>query len=265
MGRVDIPNFTSRIEVVDGLPIHFADGGTGETLVLLHGWGGEIASFGPILPILAECFRVIAIDLPGFGKSPLADRPWGTGDYADCVTGLLDQLRVEPVTLVGHSHGGRTSIAIVARRPDLVKKLVLVDSAGIVPRRGPRYYSRVYLIKAARRIFSLPGLSALKEAAMSRAYRVTGSADYNAAMNPILRSTLVRVVNEDVRSLLPTIKVPTLLIWGTNDQDTPIADGRLMERLIPDAGLVEIEGAGHFSYLDQTDRFCRILIHFVEH
>jgi pimeloyl-ACP methyl ester carboxylesterase len=84
-------------------------------------------------------------------------------------------------------------------------------------------------------------------------------------MDPILRATLVRCVNEDLRGLLPAIRVPTLLVWGSADRDTPLADGQLMERLIPDAGLVVFEGAGHFAYLDRLDQFCRVLTHFVEH
>jgi pimeloyl-ACP methyl ester carboxylesterase len=74
-----------------------------------------------------------------------------------------------------------------------------------------------------------------------------------------MRGTLVRLVNEDLRTLLPHLHLPVLLIWGDADSETPLADGRLMERLIPDAGLVVFEGAGHYAYLEQTGRFCRIV------
>ncbi len=74
-----------------------------------------------------------------------------------------------------------------------------------------------------------------------------------------MRGTLVRIVNEDLRSLLPQVHIPVLLIWGEQDTETPIEDGRLMERLIPDAGLVTFEGAGHYAYLEQAARFCRIV------
>ncbi len=87
------------------------------------------------------------------------------------------------------------------------------------------------------------------------------SADY-AAAGP-LRPTLVRLVNADLRPHLPHIAVPTLLVWGAEDADTPVADGALMEELIPDAGLVVLEGAGHYSYLDQSARFTRIVSHFL--
>ena len=74
-----------------------------------------------------------------------------------------------------------------------------------------------------------------------------------------MRGTLVRLVNEDLRTLLPRLQLPVLLIWGDHDPETPLDDGKLMERLIPDAGLVVFEGAGHFAYLEQADRFCRIV------
>jgi pimeloyl-ACP methyl ester carboxylesterase len=87
------------------------------------------------------------------------------------------------------------------------------------------------------------------------------STDYAAAGE--MRPTLVRLVNSDLRECLPRISVPTLLVWGSEDTDTPVADGRLMERLIPDAGLVVLEGAAHYSYIDQAHRFARIVSHFI--
>lgn len=259
-------SLTPRNVTVDvaGLPLHYTTVGQGETVVFLHGWGGEIASFAPVFPRLAERFRVVALDLPGHGRTPVPPSPWGAFEHANFLASFLRQAQLAPCTLVGHSHGGRVSIALAAREPDLVSKLVLVDSAGIVPRRGPRYYLRVYSVKSARKILSLPGLRSLRDPLLDRLYRVIGSSDYNAAANPIMRATLVKVVNQDLRHLLPRIKAPTLLIWGNQDKDTPLADGQLMERLIPDAGLVIFEGAGHFAYLDRLDQFCRVVAHFVE-
>jgi len=248
---------------VEQLPVHSASAGHGRSIVFLHGWGGQIASFGPIPTLLADRFHTVALDLPGFGGTPLPAVAWGTFEYADFVAAFLRCCDVAPCVLVGHSFGGRVSLAAAARHPELVSKLILVDSAGLVPPRGPRYYLKVYLVKLARKILSLPGLRRRKEPWLGQLHRAVGSSDYNAAVDPILRATFVKVVNEDLRELLPWIKAPTVLIWGDQDRDTPLDDGRLMEKLIPDAGLVVFEGAGHFSYLDRPDQFCRILAHFV--
>jgi pimeloyl-ACP methyl ester carboxylesterase len=265
MGLPRLPALEHEIVEIDRRPVRYAAAGTGVPVVLFPGWGARIESWGPIPAILAERFRVVALDLPGFGETPGPDRPWGTYEYADFLAAFLEARELARPVLVGHSFGGKTSIALAARRPELVGKLVLVDSAGIVPRRGPRYHARVGLVKSARRLLSLPPLVPLRDRAMQRLYRAIGSSDYNATGDPILRATLFRVVNEDLRHLLPTIAAPTLLIWGSDDQDTPLSDGKLMERLIPDAGLVVFEGAGHFAYLDRLDQFCRVVTHFVEH
>ena len=79
-----------------------------------------------------------------------------------------------------------------------------------------------------------------------------------------MRPILVKVVNEDIGHLLSNIAAPTLLVWGSEDDAAPLAHGRRMEELIPDAGLVTFEGAGHFAYLDQPDRFCTIVRHFLK-
>lgn len=81
---------------------------------------------------------------------------------------------------------------------------------------------------------------------------------------PLMRQCLVRVVNEDLTHLLPNIKVPTLLVWGENDTDTPLKDGQLMEQLIPDAGLVTLKNAGHFSFLEQQFTFNRVIASFMK-
>lgn len=265
MSLKKLPTLEKRTLTVNGLPVRYAEAGKGKPIVLLHGWGGQIASWGLVPAMLAEESRVIALDLPGFGETPVPERPWDPFDYAELVAGFLRQLGLESPTLVGHSHGGRVSIALAARHPDLIGKLVLVDSAGIVPRRTPSYYTRVYGFKAARTLFSLPVLSRWREPALRVLSGQAGSSDYQAAGNPILRGTLVKCVNTDLRRWLPEVKASTLLIWGSADDATPLSDGQLMEKLIPDAGLVVFEGCGHFAYLDRLDQFCRVVNHFVTH
>jgi pimeloyl-ACP methyl ester carboxylesterase len=122
-------------------------------------------------------------------------------------------------------------------------------------------------LRAAARVRSYKALRALEQSAVmpaalrraaGRSADQRGSADYRA-VSGVMRGTLVRIVNEDLRPLLPRIDIPVLLIWGETDSETPLEDGQLMERLIPDAGLVVFEGAGHYAYLEQPGRFCRIV------
>jgi pimeloyl-ACP methyl ester carboxylesterase len=233
------------------------EAGTGHPLLLLHGWGATKELMLPIAQRLTG-YRVIVPDLPGFGATEPPPRAWGVDDHSAWVIALLDRLGVERTHVVGHSHGGRIAIALAATRPERVDKLVLTDSAGIRPRHGLRYHWRVRtfkLLRAAARSPLMP--AAIRRAAEQRAER-RGSADYRAASGT-LRATMVRLVNADMRPQLAALQAPTLLIWGAHDEETPPSDARTMERLIPDAGLVMLEGSGHFAYAEQPDRFCRIV------
>jgi pimeloyl-ACP methyl ester carboxylesterase len=232
--------------------------GSGRPLLLLHGWGVSSELFAPILHGLEPGHTLIVPDLPGFGATPEPDTPWSVHDYAAWCIALLDRLGIEQCDLVGHSNGGRIGIVIAAEHPGRVTRLVLAGSAGIRPRRTLGAAVRVRTYKALRgleRSSALP--KALRRNAGQRADQ-RGSADYRAASGT-MRGTLVRIVNEDLRELLPRVDIPALLIWGEHDTETPLDDGKLMERLIPDAGLVVFEGAGHYAYLEQAARFCRIV------
>jgi pimeloyl-ACP methyl ester carboxylesterase len=232
--------------------------GDGTPLVLLHGWGASAELFGPVVRALQPDRKLILPDLPGFGATAPPPAPWAAHDYAEWTATLLDRLGVERADVIGHSNGGRIALVLAATHPDRVGKLVLTGSAGIRPRHGLRYHARVRSYKVLRAIGESRAMpAALRNAARGRAER-RGSDDYRAATGT-MRGTLVRLVNHDLRALLPRVVAPVLLIWGDRDTETPLADGRTMERLIPDAGLVIFEGAGHYAYLEQPARFSRIV------
>jgi pimeloyl-ACP methyl ester carboxylesterase len=248
-------SFTSVL----GLRTRYLVRGAGEPVVVLHGWGASIEAVYPIVTGLAPVATVYALDLPGFGETELPPAPWGVEDYQAFVAAFMDALAIERATILGHSNGGRVAIRMASTEPARAARLVLVDSAGIRPKRTLRWYRRVGMAKVgkyAARFLGAPG-ERLRALLVGRA----ASADY-AAAGP-LRPTLVKLVNADLRPFMPAIKAPTLLVWGAEDTDTPLSAAREMERLIPDAGLVVLEGAGHYSYLDQSVRFARIVSHFV--
>lgn len=238
------------------------DEGSGPPLLLLHGWGASKELMAPVAERLAGR-RAVIPDLPGFGGTAPPPAAWGPGEYADWVLHLLDRLGIGSTDIVAHSNGGRIAIVLTARHPERVRRLVLTDSAGIRPRHGVRHFWRVRtfkLLRAAAGWGWLPGR--LRAAAEQRAHQ-RGSADYRAASGTV-RASMVRLVNADLREELARIPCATLLIWGERDEETPLGDGRLMEKLIPDAGLVVFEGAGHFAYAEQVARFCRVVDVFLE-
>jgi pimeloyl-ACP methyl ester carboxylesterase len=250
---------TSEMSIFEagGQKTRLLDAGRGHPVVILHGWGGRIESMTPLIDCLRSGFRVLAIDLPGFGESVLPSAPWGTPEYAAFVHDALDVLAVPRAHFIGHSYGAKTSLYLAATQPDLVGKLVLMGSPGLRTPPSRKVRAKRAVSRGAKLAGRLgPPGRALREAIFSR----IASQDYREA-GP-LRPILVKVVNEDLTSLLGRIAAPTLLLWGTKDDAIPVAHARRMEELIPDAGLVLFEGAGHFAYLDEPDRACRIVRHF---
>ena len=245
---------------IDGIPTRCRTVGTGPEVLVLHGWGASIEAVQSIIAGLAPTCTVHAPDMPGFGQTGPPPQPWGVEEYSAWTRALIAALGPARLSIVGHSHGARVAIHLAAHHPELVDKLVLVDAAGIRPRRTPRWYRRVAMAKLAKHV--LRRLGAPGRALAQRVVGRAASGDY-AASAPVMRPTFVRLVNADLTSLLGEIRAPTLLIWGENDDSTPLSDGQTMERLIPDAGLVVFEGAGHFAYADQPQRFTRVATHFL--
>ncbi len=237
---------------IDDIPVNYIDEGEGSAILLLHGWGSNITLFDGIVKALSPSHRVIAPDMPGFGKTPEPQRAWSVDDYVDFIIKFIDSLGLKEFGVLVHSFGGRVLFKLNAREslPYVINKAVLVDSAGIMPKKSLKQKISLKMYKCARSIMSTKLLHFLYPDAVENMRKKRGSADYNNA-TPTMRQTLVKVVNEDLKPLISKINCPTLIIWGDNDTATPINDARQMEQLIPDAGLVVCEGAGHYSFLEQ--------------
>jgi pimeloyl-ACP methyl ester carboxylesterase len=247
-----------RMVDVGGQRTRVLETGDGPPVVVLHGWGGRIESMNPVIGCLSGHFRVVALDLPGFGESPPPTGGWGTPDYAAYVRDVVGETGVARAHFLGHSFGAKTSLYLAATHPDLVEKLVLAGSPGLRGSPSPAVRAKRLVSKGARVAGRLgPVGRVLRDALYDR----IASKDYKEA--GALRSILVNVVNEDLSHLLPRVASPTLLVWGTGDDAVPVTHARIMERLIPDAGLVLLEGAGHFAYLEDPQRFCRVVRHFL--
>lgn len=225
-------------------------------VLFLHGWGAPAETYRLMIDHLAAYCRVVAPDLPGFGGSAEPERAWCVDDYVTWTVDFAAALGLTEVVLINHSFGGRISIKLLSQRPLPfgVKKAVFMDAAGILPKRGVKYYTKVYSYKLMKKL--LPGLAKKQQGKV-------GSADYRNA-SPLMRQTMVRCINEDLTHLLKDNPVSTLLIWGSADTATPLSDGQKMEKLIPDAGLVVLEGAGHFAFAQQWGLCSRVLDSFLK-
>ena len=238
--------------------IYYEVMGEGNPVILLHGWLANLETMRPVANSLSQNFKVYLVDIIGFGKSELPDHPLNTNDFGDFLAEFINKLDIKNPILIGHSNGGRTIINAVGRGIVSPRKVVLMDSAGLVPKRKPKYYMKVAIFKAGKCILNkIPDIGIFKKI-KEKLFNNVGSEDYKTSA-PVLRETMKIILNEDMSEMLPNIKVPTLLIWGTNDTATPIADAKKMESLIPDCGLVEYKGSGHFSYLENIQN-CNVVL-----
>ena len=233
--------------------------GEGDPVLLLHGWGCSNEIFKQIQTVLATSYKTYNFDFPGFGKSDEPTEVWGTEEYTRMVEQFVKENNIERPALVGHSFGGRISIIFASRNE--TSRVVLVDAAGIKPKRPFKYYWKVYTFKTMKWLCNtfLPKKTA--QAIIDKRRKGAGSSDYNNA-SPKMRAILSKVVNEDLTPLLPKIKAPTLLFWGNMDTATPLSDAKKMEKLIPDAGLVVAHGTGHFSFLENPGLFTAVMKNF---
>ena len=237
--------------------------GSKTNIIFLHGWGANINSFMPVINEVSKKYNVYAIDLPGFGLSDEPPANYMVVDYSKIVLEFINKLKLDNAILIGHSFGGRVIIKLVGALKFLPKKIILIDSAGIKPKRSLKYYIKVYSYKFARNMLKLI-LGKKKSYKIIEKYRSkVGSQDYKNA-DETMKEVFKNVINEDLTDYLPNIKAPTLLVWGDKDTETPISDAKIMESLIPDSGIVTIRGAGHFSYLDNTTFFLTVVNNFLE-
>ncbi len=240
-------NFKDVFVDVGGRKIHAVGAGNGEDVVFLHGWGADASAFLFAANRLAAGHRVTLIDFAGFGMSDPPATAYGVDDYARETVKTLEALGVKEGIFVGHSFGGRVALEIAAKYGDMAKKLALVDSAGLKPRRGARYYLRIWLHKALKKL----GFKGLK-----------GSEDFRK-LSPLMKETFKKVVNYDQTPLLGNIFIPTAIFWGKADRVTPMYMARKFSRRIADSALFTLEG-GHFAYAEDSGKFLAVLEAFID-
>lgn len=247
---------------INGLNIEYTEKGEGKPILFLHGWGSSFKFYENIMTALSDRFRTVAVNFPGCGSSDTMSSPWDLDDYCNFVIEFMNKLNITDPIMIGHSHGGRVILKMSATGMVNPQKIVLLDSAGLIPKKSFKQKFRAKSFKAIKRVLTLPVIKNYSANLLDKARRHYGSADYNAAPE-VLRKTLVSLVNTDLRDIIANIKCSTLLIWGDRDTDTPLSDAKIIESLIPDAGLCVYENAGHFAFFEQQGKTIAILNSFL--
>ena len=235
---------------IDNLNINYIQYGEGSDILLLHGWGQNIEMMKFLGDNFADNHRITILDFPGFGESDEPLSPWTIKDYSLLIEKLVKELDIKKPVVMGHSFGGR--VAIYYSSNNSIEKLVLFGSPCI--RKDKELPLSVKILKGIKK---LPGMDKLGE--YMKQY--IGSRDYKAA-SPIMRQTLVNVVNEDLTPYAMQIEEPTLLIWGQDDTEAPVSDAKELEQIMNDAALIVLPGT-HYAYLENLNQVVNILNSFI--
>lgn len=241
------------IHTFDNINVHYERYGkeNGKTLVFLHGWGQNIEMMKPIANPFASDFDIVIIDLPGHGQSSEPTRVLEISDFVECIRNLIQKLKIKKPILIGHSFGGKISLLYASKYE--VEKLILFGSP------FKKEIQKLSLkTKALKKIKKLPGMHVFEEFAKKH----IGSTDYKNA-SPIMRQILVSHVNLDITEEVKKIICPTIIVWGTNDDQVDVSRAYELESMIADAGLVVYEGCSHYAYLENLDQTVRVMDSFL--
>jgi pimeloyl-ACP methyl ester carboxylesterase len=247
-------------------------------VVFIHGLGGQWQNWIENIPRAALERRTVAIDLPGFGLSPMPPERITISGYADVVEAACSDLGLGAVAVVGNSMGGFVGAELAIRHPERVERLMLVSAAGITTTdlyRGP-------MSALARAATMVTGYTAARHRALARrpisrhlalalvarhpsrlAPDLTYEAMIKGAGKPGFEQALRACLDYDFRDRLPEIACPTLIVWGENDAVLPAGDADEFERLIPDARKLLMRDTGHVPMLERPGTFNDQLMEFL--
>jgi pimeloyl-ACP methyl ester carboxylesterase len=247
---------------LNNLQLNYTDSGTGQTILILPGWGSSSTAWQTVVADLSQTYRVLVLDLPGFGQSQAPREVWGVEEYTNIVKGFLQKLGLDEYILLGHSFGGQIALNLASGNERLPSRLILCAPAAL---RHPLTVKQKFfhvLAKIGKAIFSLPGLRVLGAPLRKVLYRAAGSQDYAQAQG-MMRAVMAKVLRQDLTVKLPSVKMPTLLVWGSEDKSVPVSDGEKMRMAMPQAQLRVIAGVDHGFPYKAWEQFAPMLKEFL--
>ena len=246
--------------IVDGLLTHYERAGKGPIVVILPGWADTSRSWLAMQKELSGSYDVVVLDIPGFGGSQAPNIAWSLDDYTDFISHFLEKTgSTDLYAVIGHSNGGAMAIRGIGSAKFAPRKLVLLASAGIRAGQSGRR-GLLKIVAKAGKVLSTPLPATLKSRLRARLYHTVGS-DMLVAGH--MQETFKKVVADDVQAEAVRVTVPTLLIYGDSDNDTPLKYGEAFHRLIKGSTLEVIPGAGHFLHTENASQVGRIAKEFL--
>lgn len=225
-------------------------GGSGKTIIFLHGWGQSFSSFHNIANKFKNDYQILGVDFLGFGNSSYPNHALSVSEYTNHLESLVNELSIHHPIIIAHSFGGRIAMHYAFKNP--VAALILVSTAGI-KKRNLQYYYKIYKYKILKRIYRW-----LSKAKYEHLITKSGSIDYQNS-NIVMKQTLSKVVNYNSKKDMKQIKCKTYLCWGIYDDVTPYRDGIKIYNIIKDCEMIQFYKSGHFCYLQEEQKFIRTM------
>ena len=216
------------------------------TIVFLHGWGRSGDDFN-FLPPCFEGYDCLLVDFPPFGKSEFSPAKWSIFSYANMIVSLCEHLKISSAIFVAHSFGGRILILLACLHSSLVQKCIFANSAGLKPRRGIKYHTKIWRYKITKKL----GRNCNG-----------GSRDYQA-LSPEMKGLFKNIVNTNLDEFARKIRQKTLIFWGENDRETPLYMAKRLGRYIKNSRLVKVKG-GHFAFIEEKLQFVSAVKEFLK-
>jgi pimeloyl-ACP methyl ester carboxylesterase len=230
--------------IVNNILTNYKTEGTGPVILFIHGWGDKEKTFDKLVSDLSANFKCVRLDLPGFGESQNPSKAWGIPEYSKFISDFIDKLGVRISVVIGHSNGGTLSIYGLAHKDFSAQKLVLLASAGVRDEDSFKRVSYKTVAKTGKLITKLLP-SRWQNHLKKKLYKLSGSDVFVA---PHLEETFKKVVGYDIQKDAKLINLPSLLLYGENDEQTPVRYGRKLQSAIPNSKLIVINGEDHFLH-----------------
>ena len=235
--------------VVDSLLTNYETKGSSKVVLFLHGWADNLSTFQVLQDELSDEYQTVSVDLPGFGESQTPSKAWTLDDYVNFINHFLEKTKTQPAAIVGHSLGGTIAIRGVATKSLTPKKIVLLAAAGIRTNLGLRKTIFKLIAKTGKLLTKVFPWQ-IRNKLRNKLYKAAKS---DMLIAGHMEDTFKKVVSQDVAADATKIKVPTLIIYGDKDTDTPPDYGQTFQRAIASSSLEIIPGAGHFVHHDEPE------------
>lgn len=245
----------------NNITIYYEKYGTKQkSILILPGWGNTSKTFYNIINHFKKDYSIYIIDYPGFGKSPIPKKTLTIYHYADLIQNFMKENNINNPIIIAHSFGGRITTLLTGYYKLKIDKLILIDIASIKPQKTLKQKLKEKTYKFLKK---LTCLFKNKQNYQQKLLNIFGSSDYKD-LPKTMHQTFKNIINEDLTNYLKQIEQETLIIWGEHDQDTPLKDGKKINKLIKNSALIVYPNATHYSYLQYSTLTNNIIYEFIK-